>query len=145
MIAIKHYPSLNWVQANLGLFYWLKGDIKNSKLYYSEAIRQIVSVQDPDNMEALVKDIYDAQAKYPNITNFPELITFLENELLLSKYSNIEIVMASTKFLKFAISNDSGVSHMLSTNYCPLIKLFGPKDYVRVRYIENASTHTLSL
>ena len=36
--------------------------------------------------------------------------------------------MASTKFLKFAISNDSGVSHMLSTNYCPLIKLFGPKD-----------------
>ena len=27
-----------------------------------------------------------------------------------------------------AISNDSGVSHMLSTGYCPLIKLFGPKD-----------------
>ena len=53
---------------------------------------------------------------------------FLENELLLSKYSNIEIIMASTKFLKFAISNDSGVSHMLSTGYCPLIKLFGPKD-----------------
>ena len=36
--------------------------------------------------------------------------------------------MTSTKFLKFALSNDSGVSHMLSTNYCPLIKLFGPKD-----------------
>ena len=36
--------------------------------------------------------------------------------------------MASTKFLKLAISNDSGVSHMLSTGYCPLIKLFGPKD-----------------
>ena len=53
---------------------------------------------------------------------------FLENELLLSKYTNIEIIMASTKFLKFAITNDSGVSHMLSTNYCPLIKLFGPKD-----------------
>ena len=29
---------------------------------------------------------------------------------------------------KFAISNDSGVSHMLSTNHCLLIKLFGPKD-----------------
>ncbi len=53
---------------------------------------------------------------------------FLENELLLSNYSNIEIIMTSTKFLKFAISNDSGVSHMLSTNHCPLIKLFGPKD-----------------
>ncbi len=53
---------------------------------------------------------------------------FLENEKNLSNYSNIEIIMASTKFLKFAISNDSGVSHMLSTNYCPLIKLFGPKN-----------------
>ncbi len=36
--------------------------------------------------------------------------------------------MATTKYLQLAISNDSGVSHMLSTNYCPLIKLFGPKD-----------------
>ncbi len=59
--------------------------------------------------------------------NFKNAI-FLENEKSLSNYSNIEIIMASTKFLKFAISNDSGVSHMLSTNYCPLIKLFGPKD-----------------
>ena len=53
---------------------------------------------------------------------------FLEEESLLNKYNNIDIIMASTKFLKFAISNDSGVSHMLSTNHCPLIKLFGPKD-----------------
>ena len=59
--------------------------------------------------------------------NFKNAI-FLEEEPLLNKYKNIEIVMASTKFLKFAITNDSGVSHMLSTNHCPLIKLFGPKD-----------------
>ena len=59
--------------------------------------------------------------------NFQNAI-FLENEKLLNSFSNIEIIMTSTKFLKFAISNDSGVSHMLSTNYCPLIKLFGPKD-----------------
>lgn len=59
--------------------------------------------------------------------NFKKAI-FLEEDQLLYRYNNIEIVMASTKFLKFAISNDSGVSHMLSTNYCPLIKLFGPKD-----------------
>ena len=44
------------------------------------------------------------------------------------KYSNIEIVMGSTKFLSCAIANDSGISHMLSTNYCNLLKLFGPKD-----------------
>lgn len=59
--------------------------------------------------------------------NFKTAI-FLEDEPSLSNYSNIEIIMASTKFLKLAISNDSGVSHMLSTNHCPLIKLFGPKD-----------------
>tara|TARA_B100000029_G_scaffold129071_1_gene122610 strand:- start:1140 stop:2123 length:984 start_codon:yes stop_codon:yes gene_type:complete len=59
--------------------------------------------------------------------NFQNAI-FLEDEKSLGIYHNIEIIMASTKFLKFALSNDSGVSHMLSTNYCPLIKLFGPKD-----------------
>tara|TARA_Y100001970_G_C14162973_1_gene819623 strand:- start:117 stop:1100 length:984 start_codon:yes stop_codon:yes gene_type:complete len=56
---------------------------------------------------------------------FPASI-FIED--LIKGYSNIEIIMASTKFLELAISNDSGVSHMLSTGYCPLIKLFGPKN-----------------
>ena len=56
---------------------------------------------------------------------FPSSI-FIEDKI--NGYSNLEIVMASTKFLKLAISNDSGISHMLSTGYCPLIKLFGPKD-----------------
>ena len=36
--------------------------------------------------------------------------------------------MASTKYLKCALTNDSGISHMLSTNQCPIIKLFGPKS-----------------
>jgi len=56
---------------------------------------------------------------YPNSIFIEEHIT---------GYQNIEIIMATTKYLKLAISNDSGVSHMLSTGYCPLIKLFGPKD-----------------
>ena len=43
-------------------------------------------------------------------------------------FSGPEIVIASTQFLSCSLSNDSGVSHMLSTNHCPLIKLFGPKD-----------------
>jgi len=51
---------------------------------------------------------------------------FIEDHI--TGYQNIEIIMASTKYLQLAISNDSGVSHMLSTGYCPLIKLFGPKD-----------------
>ena len=71
----------------------------------------------------------------PDEKNFQQLLKanfkkalFLEDHELLNNYQNIEIIMASTKFLKFALSNDSGVSHMLSTNHCPLIKLFGPKD-----------------
>ena len=59
------------------------------------------------------------KAKYPKSI-------FIEEYF--DEYYNIEVVMASTKFLDLAISNDSGVSHMLSTSYCPLIKLFGPKN-----------------
>ena len=51
---------------------------------------------------------------------------FIEDQI--TGYHNVEIIMATTKYLQIAISNDSGVSHMLSTGYCPLIKLFGPKD-----------------
>jgi ADP-heptose:LPS heptosyltransferase len=48
-----------------------------------------------------------------NILNqFPEAII---PEELISNFSNIETVIASTKYLKFALCNDSGISHMLST------------------------------
>ena len=43
-------------------------------------------------------------------------------------FSGPEIVIACTQYLSCSLSNDSGASHMLSTNMCPLIKLFGPKD-----------------
>ena len=56
---------------------------------------------------------------------FPDSILPEEN---IHDFSGPEIVMASTKYLSCALTNDSGVSHMLSTNYCPLLKLFGPKD-----------------
>ena len=59
------------------------------------------------------------------INNFPDAI-FLED--LIDNFSGAEIVMASTKFLSCALTNDSGTSHMLSTNYCPVFKLFGPKN-----------------
>ena len=67
--------------------------------------------------------------------------TFIED--LITGYNNIEIIMATTKFLKLAISNDSGVSHMLSTGYCPLIKLFGPKN-PRKFTPNKANIHTIS-
>ena len=59
------------------------------------------------------------------ISKFPKALI---PEEIIKSYSNIEIVMGSTKFLTCALSNDSGISHMLSTKHCPLIKLFGPKN-----------------
>ena len=76
-----------------------------------------------------------------NILNqFPEAII---PEELISNFSNIETVIASTKYLKFALCNDSGISHMLSTSYCPLIKLFGPKESLKFTP-SNINIHTIS-
>ncbi len=71
---------------------------------------------------------------------FPEAII---PEELISNFSNIETVIASTRYLKFALCNDSGVSHMLSTSYCPLIKLFGPKESLKFTP-SNINIHTIS-
>ena len=70
--------------------------------------------------------------EFPN-SLFPE-----EN---IQNFSGFEVVMASTKFLSCALTNDSGVAHMLSTNYCPLVKLFGHKDPAKFTPInKNIST-----
>ncbi len=62
------------------------------------------------------------------MAEFPDAIL---PEDLIKGYSNIEIVMGSTKFITSAIANDSGISHILSTGHCPLIKLFGPKNSLK--------------
>ena len=51
--------------------------------------------------------------------------------------------MCSTKFLSCALSNDSGVSHMLSTNLCPVVKLFGPKNPYKFTP-KNCNIYTIS-
>ena len=60
-----------------------------------------------------------------------ELANIIYPEELLKEFNGPQVVMASTSFLKCAVSNDSGTSHMLSTNLCPLIKLFGPKNSIK--------------
>jgi ADP-heptose:LPS heptosyltransferase len=62
-------------------------------------------------------------------------------------FSSLETVIASTKFLDCAIANDSGVSQMLSTNLCSLIKICGPTsavkfindDYSKIDFISSHS------
>tara|TARA_Y100000590_G_scaffold340132_1_gene387845 strand:+ start:238 stop:1218 length:981 start_codon:yes stop_codon:yes gene_type:complete len=70
---------------------------------------------------------------------FPKAV-LPEDEI--KEFSGPEIVMASTKFLSCALANDSGVSHMLSTNLCPIIKLFGPKDSEKFTPLSN-KIHTI--
>ena len=64
-------------------------------------------------------------------------------EELIIRYSSIEIIMASTKYLSCALSNDSGASHILSTKNCTLIKLFGPKNSSKFTPL-NKSLKTIS-
>jgi len=83
--------------------------------YFEKNNFKIVLFLGPDEMD--IKDRL--------VSEFPEA---LMPETIIKNFSNIEIVMGSTKFLTCALSNDSGISHMLSTKHCPLIKLFGPKN-----------------
>ena len=52
-------------------------------------------------------------------------------EEIIKEFSGPEIVMSCTKYLSCALANDSGVGHMLSTQYCNLFKLFGHHDAVK--------------
>ena len=92
----------------------LKNFIKVAKYFEKKSFKLVFFLGPHEkNIEKEIKSI------------FPSAI-LPENSI--SNYSGTEIVIASTKFLRFSISNDSGVSHMLSSGFCPLIKLFGPKD-----------------
>ena len=83
------------------------------------------------------------EIKFKNLLRktFPESIF---PEELIKEYSSIEVVMATTKFLSCALSNDSGVSHMLSTNHCPLVKLFGPKDSEKFTPLNNKNIKVIN-
>lgn len=83
--------------------------------YYENNSYKIVWFLGPEELEI--------KKKIKNI--FPNS---LYPEEIVRGYSSIEIIIASTKYLSVALSNDSGVSHILSSKYCPLIKLFGPRD-----------------
>ena len=83
--------------------------------YFEDKSYKVVWFLGPD--EVGIKDLIK--------NHFPKAIYPEEN---LNNFTNYEIVMAATKYLSLALTNDSGISHILSTNHCPLIKLFGKKD-----------------
>ena len=82
----------------------------------------------------------DEWAKKEIQMHFDEIF---EPEKCYKEIPNVHCIMACTKFLSFAISNDSGVSHILSTGNCDLFKLFNnkipskfTKNYYNIHYIE---------
>ena len=94
---------------------WPIDNFINIAKYFENKFFKIVWFLGPDeeNIKRLIKNNF-SDSIYP--------------EELTNKFTSFEIVMATTKYLSCAISNDSGISHILSTKNCPLIKLFGKKD-----------------
>ena len=94
---------------------WPVENFINIAQYFENKFFKIVWFLGPDedNIKQLIKN------NFPN-SIYPEELT--------NKFSSFEIVMTTTKYLSFALANDSGISHILSTKHCPLIKLFGKKN-----------------
>ena len=94
---------------------WPINNFINIAKYFENKLFKIVWFLGPDekNIKQLIKN------NFPN-SIYPEELT--------NKFSSFEIIMATTKYLSCALTNDSGISHILSTKHCPLIKLFGKKD-----------------
>ena len=91
--------------------------IKLAKHFQNEGYKIVIFL---GPLEKLMKEKFNS-----------ELTNLIYPEDLLKEFNSPQVVMASTSFLKCAVSNDSGTSHMLSTNLCPLIKLFGPKNSIK--------------
>ena len=91
--------------------------IKLAKHFQNEGYKIVIFL---GPLEKLMKEKFNS-----------ELTNLIYPEDLLKEFNSPQVVMASTNFLKCAVSNDSGTSHMLSTNLCPLIKLFGPKNSIK--------------
>jgi len=99
---------------------------ENDKIWHIDKYIKVIKYFENNNFQSvffLGPD--DLELKNKIKMMFPKA---LYPEEIIQNFSGPEIVMACTKYLSIALSNDSGVSHMLSTNYCPLIKLFGTKD-----------------
>ena len=65
-------------------------------------------------------------------------------EEIFNELSGIQVVMGCTKFLACAITNDSGTSHMLSTNLCHVIKLHGKSNAIKFTPSHLDKIHVIS-
>lgn len=82
----------------------------------------------------------DKNIKEKLIETFKEIF---EPESFFNQISNIHCIMASTNFIDFAITNDSGVSHILSTGNCHLFKIFNDKIPSKFTLVHN-KIHSIS-
>ena len=105
----------------------LEGIISNILLKHKSYVGIAPGAGEKNKIWSLEK--YIELCNYLQVNNKTIVFFIGPDELnLKEKLKNIFPDSIFIEDLQLAISNDSGVSHMLSTGYCPLIKLFGPKD-----------------
>ena len=84
--ALELDSTLSWVQANLGLFYLIRGDEIGATDYYVDAISYFKKdkLNGKYYFKAVIKDINDAKIKYPNLKGYQTIL-----DLLNSEYTNM--------------------------------------------------------
>ncbi len=79
--AIELDKNLGWVNANLGLFYLIKGDEFKSTDYYLNAIQQIKKdINGKSIMKEVIEDIEYAITKYESLSGSIEIYDLLKKE-----------------------------------------------------------------
>lgn len=80
--SLELHKDLSWVQTNLGLFYFIKGDDLTATEYYIEAILKLKNdqVNGKNYLKAAIDDINNAVKKYPEMKGYEAVLGELQRE-----------------------------------------------------------------
>lgn len=80
--ALELNKEMGWVQTNLGLFYFIKGDDLTATDYYIEAILGLKNdqINGKNYLKAAIDDINDAVKKYPEMKGYEAVLDELQRE-----------------------------------------------------------------
>ena len=80
--SLELHKDLGWVQTNLGLFYFIKGDDVTATDYYIEAIFDLKNdkLGGKDYLKAAIDDINNARKKYSEMKGYEAVLDELKRE-----------------------------------------------------------------
>ena len=80
--ALELNKDMGWVQSNLGLFYFIKGDDLTATDYYIEAILDLKNdqINGKNYLKAAIDDINTAHTKYPEMKGYEAILDELQRE-----------------------------------------------------------------